>query len=93
MRSSFESDADVAVESADFETAELSEWLHETYFDDGKPPYFTETDLKAVGEVLQRLLRFRPSECPSADNILLESSFGDRTSVERGKMEHGKNGL
>jgi len=50
----------------------LAQWLRETYHDDDKQPYFTEADLQALGEILLRLLRFRPQERPSANDILPE---------------------
>lgn len=70
-------DTDVLVGPANMETADLLQWLHETYYEDDKPPYFTETQLRAIGQVLLRLLRFRPSERPSAKSILLDPLFGD----------------
>lgn len=60
------------VDTADMDTTDLSQWLHETYHDDDKQPYFTATDLEAISKILLRLLRFLPSERPSANDILLE---------------------
>jgi serine/threonine-protein kinase SRPK3 len=93
LRSCFRSNllifADTPVEAVDLETADLSQWLYETYYDDDKPPYFTENDLKAISKVLQSLLRFRPSERASADDILLESLLGDHLAV----LGHHESGI
>lgn len=70
--------ADILVDPAEIETADLSQWLHETYHDDNKPPYFTETDPKAISELLLRLFHFRPSERPAGQDILLEPLFDER---------------
>jgi hypothetical protein len=79
-------DADVSVDPVTLETADLSQWLHEAYYDDGgKPPYFTETDLRAITMVLLRLLRFHPPERPSANHISLEPLLGDHSSLGRQK--------
>ena len=79
-------DADVLVDPVTLETADLSQWLHEAYYDDGgKPPYFTETDLRAITMVLLRLLRFHPPERPSANHISLEPLLGDHSSLGRQK--------
>ena len=70
------------VDPADLETADLPQWLRETYYDDDKLPYLTEGGLEAISKVLLRLLRFRPSERPSANDVLLEPVFGDSSLVE-----------
>jgi serine/threonine protein kinase len=62
---------------ADLDVESLSEWLRETYFDDVKPPFFSQADLDRISELLLRLLRFRPSERPSAGGILSHSVFGE----------------
>jgi hypothetical protein len=79
-------DADVLVDSADMDTTDLSQWLHETYYDDDKPPYFSENDLKAISKVLLILLRFRPSERPSADDIVLEALPGNHQWQSAGRQ-------
>ena len=65
-------DTDMSVDPVNLETSDLSQWLYETYYDDDKKPYFTKTDLRSISKVLLRLLRFRPSERPSASDIILE---------------------
>jgi hypothetical protein len=74
---------DVSVDPADLETADLAQWLHETYYDDDKPPYFTKIDIQAVGKVLMRLLRIRPSERSSANDVILKPLHGNSSSAER----------
>jgi hypothetical protein len=64
------------------ETADLVQWLHETYYSDDKPPYFTKIDLQAVSKVLLSLFRFRPSERSYASDIILKQSLGNRSSAE-----------
>ena len=75
-------DTDVPVGTVDMETVDLVQWLHETYYDDDKPPYFTKIDLQAISKVLLSLFRFRPSERSSASEIFLELSLGNRSSAE-----------
>ena len=75
--------ADLSVEVTDLETTELPQWLHETYYEDDKPPYFTETDLLAISKVLMSLFRFRPSERPSASDVILKPLHGNSSSAER----------
>jgi serine/threonine protein kinase len=58
---------------ADLDVESLSEWLRE----DVKPPFFSQADLDRISELLLRLLRFRPSERPSAGGILSHSVFGE----------------
>ena len=60
----------------------MPQWLRETYYDNDKLPYFTEDGLEAISKVLLRLLRFRPSERPSANDVLLGPVFGDSSLVE-----------
>jgi hypothetical protein len=76
-------DTDVSVGKVDMETEDLVQWLHETYYGDDKPPYFTKIDLQAVSKVLLRPFRYRPSERPSANNIILGPLHGDCSSAER----------
>jgi serine/threonine protein kinase len=74
--------ANVSADSAEMETTDLSQWLHETYYGDDKPPYFTETDLLAISKVLLSLFRFRPSERPSARDIFLKPLPSSHSSAE-----------
>lgn len=76
-------DANDSVDPAEVDIAGLSEWLRETYYDEDKSPFFSETELEGIGNVLLRLLRFRPSERPSADQILSDPLFAEPFSWER----------
>lgn len=64
---------------AELDVGSLTDWLRETYYDDDKPPSLTDTDLEKVGELLLRLLRYRPSERPSAGEILSDPLFDAHT--------------
>ena len=64
-------------DQAELDVESLTEWLRETYYDDNKPQFFAPTDLERIGEFLLRLLRYRPSERPSAREILLDPLFGN----------------
>jgi hypothetical protein len=79
-------DADVLVDPTDMDTTGLSQWLFETYYDDDKTPYFTENDLRAISKVLLNLLRFRPSERPTADDIVLEALLGNHQWQSAGRQ-------
>ena len=69
--------ANSQADKADLDVESLTEWLRETYYDDDKPRYFAPTDLERIGEILLRLFRYRPSERPSAREILSDPLFGD----------------
>ena len=53
----------------------LAEWLHETYFDDGKQAYFTEAEIKSLSDLLQSMMQYRPSNRPQAAQLLSHSWF------------------
>ncbi|KAL9638914.1 MAG: hypothetical protein Q9164_001255 [Protoblastenia rupestris] len=53
----------------------LRNWLRETYFDEGKTSYFSETDIDRAGTMLQSLLRYRPSDRPRLSELLDHSWF------------------
>lgn len=78
---------DVSVDPADLETLDLAQWLDETYYDDDKPPHFAKIDLQAIGIVLMRLFRLRPSERSSASDVILKPLHGNGSSAE-----HQQNG-
>lgn len=80
-------DADTSIDTADTEIADLPQWLHETYYDDDKRPYFSENDLEAISKVLLSLLRFHPSERPSADDIVLEALLGNHQWQSAGRQK------
>lgn len=64
-------------DQAELEVKSLTEWLRETYYDDDKEQFFAQTDLERIEELLLQLLRYRPSERPSAREILSDPLFGN----------------
>ena len=66
-------------DQAELDVESLTEWLRETYYDDDKPPFFSQTDIEKIGEFLLRILRYRHSERPSAREILSDPLFGQHT--------------
>ncbi|GAB1733419.1 hypothetical protein NU195Hw_g8980t1 [Hortaea werneckii] len=71
------------IEPADLETSDLSQWLRETYYDDDKSPFFTESDLEEISDLILSTLKYHPSERPSARELLnhpllQDDRFGNR---------------
>ena len=54
----------------------LQEWLEETYFDGVRNEDLTREDIKKIGVLVRRLLRFEPSARASAQDILQDPWFG-----------------
>jgi hypothetical protein len=75
------------VDPIDMDTTDLSQWLCETYYDDDKPRYFSENGLEAISKVLLSLLRFRPSERPSADDMVFVSLLGNHQWQSAGRQK------
>ena len=48
----------------------LQDWLEETYFDEDKKQDLTRQDIKTLGRIVARMLRFEPSTRASAREIL-----------------------
>ncbi|KAL1582020.1 hypothetical protein WHR41_09422 [Cladosporium halotolerans] len=67
------------IDQAELDVGSLTDWLRETYYDDDRPPSLTDTDLERVGGLLLRLLQYRPSDRPSAGEILLDPLFHPHT--------------
>ena len=57
-------------EPAELDIADIREWLRETYYDEGKEAFFTESDLEDIGDLIVSMLRYRPSERPTAAELL-----------------------
>lgn len=55
---------------AELDTADLCDWLRETYYDDDKEAFFTETDIDEIGDLILSMLKYRPSDRPSAHELL-----------------------
>lgn len=72
-------DINKQADRAELDVGSLTDWLRETYYDDDKPPSLTDTDLERVGGLLLRLLQYRPSDRPSAGEILLDPLFHPHT--------------
>lgn len=53
----------------------LQAWLEETYFDEDKKQDFTTQDIKMLGGIVARTLRFEPSTRASARDILNDPCF------------------
>jgi serine/threonine protein kinase len=70
---------DNQAERAEMDVGSLKDWLRETYHDDDKPPILTNIDLERIGDFLLQLLRYRPSERPSAGEILSYPLFVSQT--------------
>lgn len=68
------------LEDADFERFTLAGWLHETYFDDEKKTYFTETDIENLGSLLQWMMQYRPSSRPQTSELLGHIWFQENPS-------------
>ncbi|GAB1744227.1 hypothetical protein NU219Hw_g1380t1 [Hortaea werneckii] len=71
------------ISPADLETSDLSQWLRETYYDDEKKPYFTESDLEEISDLITSMLKYEPAERPSARELLhhpllRKDRFGNR---------------
>ncbi len=48
----------------------MSDWLHETYFEDDKKAYFSKEDIEVAGALLQLIMQFRPSDRPRVFELL-----------------------
>ncbi|KAL8908794.1 MAG: hypothetical protein Q9171_005294 [Xanthocarpia ochracea] len=70
LRSSKAADDTSAEEEPDYDRVTLADWLHETYFDDGKKVEFTEEHIGLFGELLQLIMQYRPSDRPSVSELL-----------------------
>ena len=57
------------------ERVSLCEWLHETYFEDGKKHYFSEANIDTLGALLQSVMQYRPSDRPRASDLLNHNWF------------------
>ena len=53
----------------------LQAWLEETYFDEDKKQDLTTQDIKMLGGIVARMLRFEPSARASARDILNDPWF------------------
>lgn len=53
----------------------LQDWLEETYFDEDKKQDLTRQDIKTLGRIVARMLRFEPSTRASAREILNDPWF------------------
>jgi serine/threonine protein kinase len=54
----------------DLDTADLSEWLRETYYDEDKKAFFAEGELEEIGDLIVSMLKFRAQERPTAAEVL-----------------------
>lgn len=72
-------DINKQADRAELDVGSLPDWLREAYYGDDKPPSLTDIDLQRVGELLLRLLQYRPSERPSAGDILSDPLFDPHT--------------
>ena len=53
----------------------LQDWLEETYFDEDKKQDLTTQDIKMLGGIVARMLRFEPSTRAPARDILNDPWF------------------
>ncbi len=59
----------------EFDRVTLKDWLQETYFEDDKKPYFSGSDIDALGTLLESVLQYRPPDRPRASDLLSHSWF------------------
>lgn len=55
----------------------LQTWLEEVYFDEEKEQDLSRRDIRKVGELVQRMLRFEPTARATAAEILMDPWFED----------------
>ena len=57
-------------EESEFDSTSLRDWLHQTYFEDDKKPNFSRRDINTLGDLLDSMLQYRPSDRPQASDLL-----------------------
>ena len=55
----------------------LQEWLEEMYFDGDRKEDLTKKDIVKLGQIIQKLLHFEPSDRASVREILNDPWFRD----------------
>ncbi|KAL8840014.1 MAG: hypothetical protein Q9170_001498 [Blastenia crenularia] len=53
----------------DYDPVSLPDWLHDTYFDEGKEVEFAEAHIEELGELSQWILQYPPSDRPSISEV------------------------
>ncbi|KAL8713673.1 MAG: hypothetical protein Q9220_002199 [cf. Caloplaca sp. 1 TL-2023] len=53
----------------------LPDWLHETYFEEGKTPGFAEAHIEMIGELLDSMMKYCPSDRPRVSHLLKHAWF------------------
>ena len=65
-----------ATEDLEIPPMTITEWLHETYYDDDeKSPHFSKKDVEATGALLSSMMQYRPADRPRASELQNHSWF------------------
>ncbi|KAL8734045.1 MAG: hypothetical protein Q9166_001806 [cf. Caloplaca sp. 2 TL-2023] len=59
----------------DAEPLTMTDWLHEAYFDGIKDVHFAEAHIEEVGELLESMIQYRPSDRPNISQVLKHPWF------------------
>lgn len=57
-------------EELELDSASLRDWLCQTYFDDDKKPSFSRRDIDTLGDLLDSMMQYRPSDRPQVSDLL-----------------------
>ncbi|KAL8968070.1 MAG: hypothetical protein Q9197_005072 [Variospora fuerteventurae] len=68
----------------------LPDWLHDTYFDEGKKRDFAEAHIEELGELLQSMMQYCPSNRPGVSELLKSPWFQKNPWHEQQVAEHDK---
>jgi serine/threonine protein kinase len=62
-------------------------WFRETYYDEGKEPFFAKEDLEKIGDLILLMLKYRPEDRPTASDLLEHPLIQQLSFPPRGEDE------
>lgn len=68
----------------ELEEVTLTDWLHDTYFDDNKTTCFAEEHIEVAGELLQSIMEYRPLDRPQISGLLVHPWFRENPFASPG---------
>lgn len=61
--------------TADLDQRSVADWLHECYFDECRDPEFAEEDIRSLGDLIVKMMKYRPEDRLPTKEILEHEWF------------------
>ena len=69
---------------ADIDAMPFSDWLHDCYFDGVRDPQFAEEHIEVLGDLLTKMMRYKPEDRLSTKEILQHGWFASNPLRTKG---------